>query len=462
MTRKSNIQVLDDASRIYVPDDLDLFPQIAGKIKKREDAKMMSRPKIAIATLLIVLAFVVVLISVPSVANAMSRWFGFIPGAGIVEQDAPLRVLAAPVTVTRNGITITVKEAVLSIDKTVINYTESGIPANAYPQQENVVGCYTLPNLQLPDGTLLKYSTGAGGHGSDNEFQDVFSGVPANTNDATFILPCISGTLPGTVPENWSLSLHFVPAPPDLTVVPVIEVSPVPSPSPESTGATTTQSAVQPLLTLDKVVALGDGYTFVGSFHSINLPNGITIHAGEQTPDKLKVTDANGQEIHGAPAQDILFPASSMDNFPWAFKIMGKQFAWPLTITLDSAQVTLPDQEVKIQLDTGASPHVDQQWVINKDIETNGYQVRLVSIRRIADGYEFALKTGPGVISVGTWFDGFQSTGGGGQDDGQGNMTQSDTYDGTPPSGKLTAVVSIQMVRINGPWSVTWQPNSTH
>ena len=50
---------------------------------------------------------------------AVRQLFGYIPGVGIVDQSAPIRVLAEPVAVTRSGITLTVTEALLSADKTV-------------------------------------------------------------------------------------------------------------------------------------------------------------------------------------------------------------------------------------------------------------------------------------------------------------------------------------------------------
>ncbi len=42
------------------------------------------------------------------VAYAIGRSLGYIPGTGIVEQGAPIRVLAEPVSLTRDGITLTI------------------------------------------------------------------------------------------------------------------------------------------------------------------------------------------------------------------------------------------------------------------------------------------------------------------------------------------------------------------
>jgi len=53
------------------------------------------------------------------VAAEMKKLFGYLPGFGIVERNAALRVLDEPVTQTREGITVTVKQAFLTLDKTV-------------------------------------------------------------------------------------------------------------------------------------------------------------------------------------------------------------------------------------------------------------------------------------------------------------------------------------------------------
>ena len=84
--------------------------------------------------------------------------------------------------------------------------------------------------------------------------------IPANIDQATFVLPCIQETLPGLAPENWELPLRFIPAPPDLTVMPVIDVSPSPEPQ-----LNTPLPSKNPLALL-KVVDTGDNYVLLGEF----------------------------------------------------------------------------------------------------------------------------------------------------------------------------------------------------
>ena len=160
------------------------------------------------------------------VAYAISRSLGYIPGVGIVEQGVPIRVLAEPVSVERDGITLTVTDAVLSADKTVVVYTIENVPWNAISHQEDVPGCYAEGQIRLPNGSLLVPQTGSGGMDESGRWETrmVYSAVPPEINDAEFLLDCIRETLPGKAPENRELNLRFVPAPPDMQIMPVVEI----------------------------------------------------------------------------------------------------------------------------------------------------------------------------------------------------------------------------------------------
>jgi hypothetical protein len=146
---------------------------------------------------------------------------GYIPRVGIVDPSGGIRVLAEPVSVSREGITLTVTGATLTADGTHLQYRTFGVPRSAYPQREDVSGCYEPEYLRLPDGTKL---------GTEREMGP----VPAEVNEAVFVMPCIAGTLPGTVPEDWELPLRFVPAPEELEVMPVVELSPSTEPTMET------------------------------------------------------------------------------------------------------------------------------------------------------------------------------------------------------------------------------------
>jgi hypothetical protein len=393
-------------------------------------------------------------ISIPAVAEALQHLFGFIPGVGLVDRSAPIRVLAEPVVVTRSGVSLIVSEAILSADQTVLVVDIKGVPLDAYPASESNQGCLGAARLRLPDGTLLDGGNISGGNWSFFQSRLEFGPIPADVNKATLMVDCIGGTIPGRLPVNWEVPVHFVPASPAMTVNPVFEISP----SPMQTDQVGTPTVSQPLLTLEKYVELENGYILIGAFHTTNLSNGLTAVGSDQT-GRLKITDTNGQAVAIELAYDIQFPVSISDYSPWAYKIQGKQFAWPLTITYPDAMVNLPEQQMKFAFDTGPNPQAGQEWVLNQDVDMSGYHARLVSIRRLTDGYTFIIQLGPRVVNVGAWFEGTGAVGGGGGPDNQGNEELDETYASTPPAGKLTVVLSIMKVLVPGPWSVTWQPD---
>ena len=134
---RSYREILDAAARPHVPDDIILFPRIAAKLERKTFMQTLrARPALAILIVMIALSLL------SGVVYAIGRSLGYIPGVGIVEQGTPIRVLAEPVSVERDGITLTITEAVLSADKTVVVYTIENVPWDAISHQEDVPGCY--------------------------------------------------------------------------------------------------------------------------------------------------------------------------------------------------------------------------------------------------------------------------------------------------------------------------------
>jgi len=92
-------------------------------------------------------------------------------------------------------------------------------------------------------------------------------------NEARIHITVHPETLPGKAPENWELPLRFVPAPPNLTVMPVIELTPSPrgSLTPGATtlletGSGTLIAPVDSSVTVSKVIETSDGYILIGDF----------------------------------------------------------------------------------------------------------------------------------------------------------------------------------------------------
>ena len=144
----------------------------------------------------IILALLLVLIAVGpnNVLAGISQWLKYIPGFGIVNQDAPIRMLAEPVSQTRAGVLINVKQAVLTEEKTGIVFTQKGLSPKAvveYDGQNSEKICSQSVELILPDGTrILSKERGSLGYDENQaaEYVYYFQPLPANKRDATLYI----------------------------------------------------------------------------------------------------------------------------------------------------------------------------------------------------------------------------------------------------------------------------------
>ncbi len=390
---------------------------------------------------LIILFVLLALTLLSGVVYAVSRSLGYIPGVGIVEQGGQLRALAEPVSVTREGITLTVQQAVLSPDKTVIQYTLENIPPEAYPNTEDVIGCIRTPELHLPDGQILSIIQGGGGY----TLSFTFLPIPANVHEVVFILPCISNTLPGRAPENWEISLRFVPAPPDLTILPVIEL---PTPTPQASAETPPTRIDSAPVPFQIVQALQVGEDVVLLGQTLQTAQGwIQLHT-------IRLTDAAGQLVFTTPPTVEGLPA-----FDW-----GVQFKagppGPFTFTLEgSLTQTLPNTRAEVMFDAGPNPQPGQTWTLNQPIEIGGRAVTLVSVQTdSANGYSFQFHAQPDVAGLSISIDGHTAVGGGGGG-AQGNFSASVMYE-TLPKGQLRLLLSdLTFTSPIQTWTLIWDSN---
>jgi len=407
------------------------------------------------------LAFVLVVVALlgyffgPKIVTAMKQLFGYVPGAGLVDQSAPLRILAEPVSVTRDGVTLLVSSAILSADQTVVSYSLKDVPWEALSHQEDVPGCMGLAALRLPDGRELASQDGGS---TLNTFTFSYPPIPAEVNDAMLVLPCIMDTLPGKAPENWEVALHFVPAPPDFAIAPVVDV-PTPTIVPMPTDGPTAVPTPENPFKLVKVVDLPDGYIFAGTFNSlVGRPKG----ADEMSPSGwYKVTDANGREVFSSQVTEQILPfPSDPALYNWAVEIKGKQFAFPLTISMDYAMASAPSARASFEFDAGANPQIDQVFKPNLTVEFGGRQVTVDTIQFTGTGYAFEFSTDPDVVGLGVEIDGFTTNGSDSGGDGQGHLWASNLYDNPLPKGRFTVTLTGITYHATGPWTAQWQPEN--
>ncbi|PWH11994.1 MAG: hypothetical protein DDG60_15395 [Anaerolineae bacterium] len=407
------------------------------------------RAKPALMILFVILALALL----SGVAYAVTRPLGYIPGVGIVEQGASLRVLAEPVTLTREGITLTVTSATLAPDKTVITYTIENVPWEALSHQEDVPGCYAEGQIRLPNGSLLTPQSGGGGMSAEGKWETrmVYSAIPLQFNEAKFLLDCIRDTLPGKAPENWQLPLRFVPAPPDLTIVPVVEI-PTSTPVPQVSG----ESASTEGLILEKVIETKSGYILVGKFRASSLPVNAQALGFSQWP---RVADANGVELPYRTANDVDAISTTMGEFPWTLEIIGKEQAWPLTIHLEAVDAQAFDLSAQFTFDAGPNPQPGQEWLVNQDVPLGDFTVRVEKVVFTGTGYAFEMSAPPDVRSVNLEILDTNPLGGSGGNNGRGRLTVNVDYD-QPPTGSLNILLDAPILTVRGDWRLQWQPEN--
>lgn len=382
------------------------------------------------------------------------KLFGYIPGVGLVDMGAPIRVLAEPVSLTRDGITITVTSATLTDEKTYIDYRIFGVPGSAYPEREDVAGCIRREYLRLPDGSQLA------------QINFGYEPVPAEVNEAVFVIPCISNTLPGKAPENWELPLRFVPAPPDFTVVPVIESLPSQTPV---LAANTPVPEANPL-SITKVLDVGDKFVLMGEFNYNDALDG-SLPGSWWSIKNISITGADGREVPQTYSNDFELPAPTRaGSEAWLYQLT-KNFVPPVTITY-TGQIISPvgaKEQAEFEFDAGLSPQDGNKWTVDQDFKLGGYNIRLVSIESSPRGYSFHFKVDPGASAdaIDVEIPGYTPNcgGGGGGDDFPVEFDRSICYTDLPggpefPHGVLKAVVSFQALeRREKSFQIQWSPD---
>jgi hypothetical protein len=437
---------LENIARGGVPKNTNLWPRIESRLDKRSSLMqtLRARPVMMIAIVLLALALLT------GVAYAVGKSLGYLPGFGLVEQGTQIRVLKEPVSITRDGVTVTVKNAIITSDKTDIGYFVSGVPRSAEPEGEAATGgCIKPPYLRLPDGTKM-------------EVVGNMPPIPADVNEAVFVMPCIGNTLPGTVPENWELPLQFIPAPPELMVIPVTEILPLPE--------TNSTVAMENPLVITKVLDIGNSFVLMGEFRygalgTVSHDN-VFADGSWWWVKNVNVMDASGQEIPNAINNDIEWPTPQPNAETWVYQI-DKNFVPPLMISYEVAHV-IPvgsEEQAEFEFDAGTNPQDGDMWVMNKDLTMGGYNIRLVSITLNRDGYDFNFKADPGTsanaISMEIVGHPPYCGGGGGGEEFPEEFTRAVCYGGAVPvpNGKLKAILRFQALRReNKTFQLVWSP----
>jgi len=432
--------------------------------------------------LIIILAGV--LIAGPhNVVAAIRSLVGYLPGVGFVQNTAQTRILSTPVVVERDGIRVTIEEALADSQQTVIVYRIDNLP-----QAEKSIEATppTMPYLQLADGTIFKVTYGDSG-GKDGVWRERlgFPPLPVGIDDFRLIISQLHDQPQGAAPENWQIPIHLVLSLDNPHIQPLIQLSPI-SPTLTSTEIQQDQSAIVPQST-----PIPTQPSVANEIGSSGTKNGVNISLGE-------ASQVDGQLVFGLNLhwQDTNWRLSG----PWGrpgtifaetsdstellitkldspmvqldpnrqfdiqnFEISLAEIQGPVTITLQSIDFRAKNVG-SISFNPGLNPQAGQTWPINQTIETNSGKLHFTKTQLITKNQElsclqFNVEVDPGISSVAlSDYNNFDHIRRGNADwvtDGSGIIKTSICYD-VLPEGQLTIQIDSMFFSVQGPWQISF------
>jgi hypothetical protein len=459
--------------------------------------RMIFRPAWALA---FVLALAVMIVSVPGIAAAIGRLFGYVPGIGLVENSGDLRILDQSYSTTREGVTLTINYVLVDRDHVEVIYDVHGIsPENdgwqsgdygidpaAFCGGVKVDDAYKNegdPVLKLPDGTLLERDLTGKYPQNVSAMKPVYEAqTPSDVLEMTFVLKCIPMARHGAVPENWEVPFKLKAVPANMVPgSPVIDVA--------QTAIAPTEEPALPApevtLTLEKIVPLDSAAIFYFSMDMENRdPSLVSI-----MPVDAYVIDSQGQKIDlvGSFARQ---PFEHRPGSLFEFRSASKPADGTLTVLVENAvayyapmyveprQAT--PEEMSFTFDAGANPQAGQTWDLNKGFEIAGYPLKVISVRAVTwsevqepgfidgsqgyeFGYQFTIESNPSIkmsaemdimsespmcwLTVGSPFIPSGSS-------LQYTQLCRDTY----PSGSVKVTIRELAMLMENTWQSTWTP----
>jgi hypothetical protein len=455
MNRKSYRDILDSAAADSLPQDINLWPKLSAQLERKSlMMTLRTRPFLAILIALLIL------LTLSGVGYALGRAFGYIPGVGLVDQSAPVRILAEPVTDVQDGISISVSKVVADSMRTYISYGVDGIP----PAENGLPACLSVPELHLPDGSKLEMLSGSGGIALANKGNSMsykteyeYASIPVGTDQVIFVLPCTFPDERGL--QNLEVPLNLVQAPSGFAT-PVSVLAITPESLQNKSG-----------LSLENVLELSDSYILIGKFTDRgDLPGPLVISTSSDTDYLPHIEDADGNPVLFKAREDVR-PEPEWDvAYHWAYEIP-KPVQGPLKLTVDRVNIR-EHSEAQFQFDTGDKPQLMQKWDLNLPIQLGKRDIFMESVTYLGNGYAFQASSenlpegnDPLIYFTESSLPSAQvdqvdstNTAVGGKT----IFTTTITTLSAAPTGKLTVLLAWdEEIPVNGSWSLTWAPSTT-
>ncbi len=403
-----------------------------------------SRPAWGLTFAALALAITCAAYGPQNVLAAVKNLIGYIPGIGFVEQDESTLYLARPVSVTQDGVTLTIEQAVADAKGIVVSYHMDGLPE---PKPGETYTCvYSDNRLRLPDG---KYRLPTGGGLTGAQARIEFAPLPAGVKQVTLVSHGEEGC---PAPIDWTVDIPLGKIAPQ-PALPVLDVSPVSSEPSKSTATQQTINTGKTTLSVEarveKTVKLDNGWLVTGRI-TWNDPE---IKDSFVSPETITITDAAGKTI---PVEST---DASYSNGEFGFILRQKEIQSPVTMTFSGLQASAYlENGPEFSFFAGNDPQPGKEWKINKELELFGLPVEIVKISAVTfddgvNGYAIIMKKPDIINNIGLRYVSAENGGGWFS---EGRLLPENHYElrmGFPegrPDGSVTFAISDMQ------WLLTW------
>ena len=456
MKSRTSTQILDEIAQQQTRIDVNLSSSILAKVRKEKTRTM--KTKFALSGVFTIVVILAIMFSIPSVATAMKRMLGFIPGAGLVEKDSTLRVLTQTFEIKQDGTTISVIKGVADSQKTILVYQVENLPAFPTSAELKFTDiCQRVPELQLPDGSVLQGKVDTGNSWvSGYSRRIVFGSLPAEVNSVVLVFTCLEQSLASPDWSKLEIPLSFEQTAADEQAFTLVDLpTPMPAPDQNASGEESYQSDIR--LVVNQYAKAYEDVVLFGVLESISGKNKIEMIDS----DAIHLIDSSGKEIPLVEDPTIANPLNTIPNEAsrqWAYLTAGAYSAGKATLTVDSAWLRF-SENAQFTIDIGEHPQAGQKFEINQTLRVADRDIVIQSaeINARGDGISFTL-TKPDDVSFVNLMDlEHPLTGGGGGPDNYGF-----TYIDGVPSGKINVTLTSLSIDVQGPWNTTVElPAST-
>ncbi|HLA88788.1 MAG TPA: hypothetical protein VJL10_12250 [Anaerolineales bacterium] len=318
------------------------------------------------------------LLLITGVTYAVASYLGYIPGFGMVDPAAAIKVLSSAKEQVKEGIQLRLVSVMADPNNTSVVYSLKGIPPSIYmhslAMDPFARGCMNSIWLELPDGTRLDLmEEGSLGYNSDNVYQKTafFGPLPNDVNKGTFHMNCLEDTQPGWGPENWAIPFSLV-AGNDIATFPVLKAQSNPA------------NAVNNSFTITNLIPVKDGFIILGSYE----PPYDEIQIRSTALYDIRFLDVNGNHLLYRNSTDFPLP-KSIEKESFAYFVEANVESFPLTLRASKIYYHC-DGKSPFRLDLSKLPSANQSVTVNESIEMRGCPLQVATISN--DGQNILLK----------------------------------------------------------------------